>query len=93
MAAAPVDLPCVIILTKEPGSKPMHYKGHVEAGVIVLDEPAELPDGTLVRVEALAPARLRELHPDIQRLAGLIPDSIHLDQARLDSAIEKHSCG
>lgn len=29
----------------------MHYDGHVENGVIVLDQPAELRDGLRVRVE------------------------------------------
>ena len=29
----------------------MTYRGHVENGVIVLDEPAELPEGAPVRVE------------------------------------------
>ena len=28
----------------------MTYRGHVENGVIVLDEPAKLPEGALVRV-------------------------------------------
>jgi hypothetical protein len=29
----------------------MTYRGHIQNGVAVLDEPAQLPDGTLVRVE------------------------------------------
>ena len=33
----------------------MTYKGHVENGKIVLDEPAELADGDLVRVERVEP--------------------------------------
>ena len=28
----------------------MTYRGHVENGVVVLDEPAELPEGAIVRV-------------------------------------------
>jgi len=31
----------------------MNYQGHIEAGVVVFDEPVALPDGTPVRVEAL----------------------------------------
>ena len=31
----------------------MTLRGHVRNGVIVLDEPAELPEGTEVRVEAV----------------------------------------
>ncbi len=29
----------------------MTYKGHVENGVIVLDEPADLPDGAQVSID------------------------------------------
>jgi hypothetical protein len=29
----------------------MTYRGHIRNGVAVLDEPAQLPDGTAVRVE------------------------------------------
>jgi len=31
----------------------MTYKGHVENGVVVLEEPAALPEGTMVEVVAL----------------------------------------
>jgi predicted DNA-binding antitoxin AbrB/MazE fold protein len=31
----------------------MTYQGHFEDGIIVLDEPVELPDGAKVRVELL----------------------------------------
>ena len=71
----------------------MNYQGHVEGGVIVLDEQVDLPEGTLVRIEAMPAGGTRKLHPDIQRLAGLIPAHVDVDQARLDSVLEKHSCG
>lgn len=29
----------------------MTYRGHIRNGVAVLDTPADLPDGTLVRIE------------------------------------------
>jgi hypothetical protein len=32
----------------------MTYRGHIRNGQIVLDEPANLPDGTPVSVEAIA---------------------------------------
>ncbi len=32
----------------------MTYRGHIQNGVVVLDEPVELIDGTEVRVEAVA---------------------------------------
>ena len=34
----------------------MKYQGHVEKGMVVMDQPLPLPDGTAVRVEPLVPA-------------------------------------
>lgn len=34
----------------------MVFQGHIERGVVVLDQPAALPDGTRVRVEPLPSA-------------------------------------
>ncbi len=34
----------------------MTLRGHVKNGVIILDDPAQLPDGTEVRVEAVPPS-------------------------------------
>lgn len=31
----------------------MTYRGHVENGVVVLDEPTELPEGAVVEVDVL----------------------------------------
>ncbi len=31
----------------------MTYQGHIENGLIILDEPANLPDGVKVRVELI----------------------------------------
>jgi hypothetical protein len=33
------------------GALDMAYMGHVKNGAIVLDDPMELPDGTVVRIE------------------------------------------
>jgi hypothetical protein len=33
----------------------MNYRGHIENGMVVFDQPPPLPDGTPVRVEAIAP--------------------------------------
>ncbi len=59
----------------------MTYRGRVEKGTIVLDEPAALPEGAAVTVE-LAPAADRP--SPLLRLAGravdLPPDaSVNLD--------------
>ncbi|MCY2950525.1 MAG: hypothetical protein NTU53_00920 [Planctomycetota bacterium] len=32
----------------------MAYAGHVENGAIVLDEPADLPDGAVVKIELVS---------------------------------------
>ncbi|MBI3468910.1 MAG: hypothetical protein HY000_38385 [Planctomycetes bacterium] len=33
----------------------MTYRGHVENGVVVLDEPCDLPDGAAVQVSPIPP--------------------------------------
>ena len=57
----------------------MVYRGHVENGVIVLDEPAELPEGAAVRVElaeeATGPTLAEKLALFIGCLDGLPADS------------------
>ncbi len=35
----------------------MVYKGHVEKGVVVLDDPVSLPDGLKVQIEPLLDAK------------------------------------
>jgi hypothetical protein len=35
----------------------MEYRGHVEAGRVLLDDPAALPDGTVVSVRPLKATR------------------------------------
>lgn len=41
----------------------MTYKGHVEKGLVVFDEPMPLADGTEVRVEVLASVLVDETAP------------------------------
>ncbi len=38
----------------------MTYRGHVENGVVVFDEPADLPDGTKVGVTPAEPVEREE---------------------------------
>ena len=47
----------------------MTYRGHVENGVVVLEQPGVLADGTQVRVEPEAPPKARTLS---ERLRGVI---------------------
>lgn len=37
----------------------MSFQGHIENGVVVLDEPVSLPNGTVVRVEPVESSRKR----------------------------------
>lgn len=62
----------------------MTYRGRIQKGVVVLDEPADLEDGTLVRVEVLresatnppSPRSLAErLAPVIGKAQTLPPDA------------------
>lgn len=38
----------------------MTYRGHIKNGVVVLDEPAQLPEGSEVVVQAVEPAATPE---------------------------------
>ncbi len=63
----------------------MTYKGHIENGAVVFDEPAELPDGALVRIDVLAmasasreeavPSLAESLAPFIGKAVGLPEDA------------------
>jgi predicted DNA-binding antitoxin AbrB/MazE fold protein len=52
----------------------MIYRGHIQNGVVVLDEDVKLPDGTEVHVEAI-PGRLRKtLAERFQDVIGAVND-------------------
>ncbi len=64
----------------------MGYKGHIENGGVVLDEPADLPDGTAVNVlpagkvrgvktRRQPPTLYERLKPVIGKAKGLPPDA------------------
>jgi len=69
----------------------MAYRGRVKNGVVVLDEPIELPDGTEVKVDVLTlsvdnlpddgiPTLFEQLQPFVGKVQGLPPDaSVNLD--------------
>jgi hypothetical protein len=51
----------------------MTYKGHVENGVVVLDGPDSLPDGTEVRIEPVEPRdAYRSLREGLRKFAGIV---------------------
>lgn len=48
----------------------MQYEGHVAGGVIVLDEKADLPEGTRVRIVPLVANEPRTLAERFQNVIG-----------------------
>lgn len=60
----------------------MTYRGHIEKGLVVFDEPISLPEGTPVQIEVLGkpeekpiPTLLERLQPIIGQAKGLPPDA------------------
>ena len=68
----------------------MTYKGHIEKGTVVLDEPADLPDGASVRVEVLDDTEAEPLHPDIIRFTGVLPPDIDARAEYVEGMRKKH---
>jgi len=50
----------------------MSFTGHVENGVVVFDNPNALPDGTAVKVEALAPPARPTKRSLLDRLGDVV---------------------
>ena len=50
----------------------MVYRGHVRNGVVVLDEPAELPEGAEVRVELAEEEDVPTLADRLRDVIGII---------------------
>ena len=60
----------------------MTYHGRIENGKVVLNEPVELPEGAMVRVElANEDNDLAELRKDLLRFAG-VAEGLPSDMAR-----------
>ena len=69
----------------------MSYKGHIERGQIVLDDSVELPEGTIVAVEVVEDASVEaDLHPDVVRFTGIIPEGVDARRAYRDFMESKH---
>lgn len=68
----------------------MTYTGHVANGAVVLDEPVDLRDGTVVRVEVVVEAPSTGLHPDIQKFTGVLPVDVVVRDAYADGVLKKH---
>lgn len=55
----------------------MTYKGQVRQGKIELENAIKLPEGAIVKVELIGAAVTEDLHPDIVRFTGIIPDNVN----------------
>jgi len=57
----------------------MAYRGHIQAGVVVLDDEVSLPDGTIVIVEPIESVRqmtLAERYKDSLGIASDLPSDM-----------------
>ena len=52
----------------------MAYRGHIENGTVVLDEPVDVPEGTAVTVEPLEPVRVPTLAEQLGDVIGIVDD-------------------
>jgi predicted DNA-binding antitoxin AbrB/MazE fold protein len=52
----------------------MVYKGHIENGVVVLDESVSLPEGTQVQVEPVETENIPTLAEQFKDIIGIIDD-------------------
>jgi len=68
----------------------MTLLGHIENGVVVLDDAADLPEGAQVRIELIPAESPRSLHPEVQKIYGLLRHVGDLEEARLQAIEEKH---
>jgi hypothetical protein len=52
----------------------MTLRGHIQNGTVVLDEPAELPEGTCVRIELVNPEEddFASLRAGLLRVSGTV---------------------
>ena len=54
----------------------MTFRGHVENGVVVLDEPGAIPEGTQVQVEATSRPTHAEMLKDFIGCASDLPEDM-----------------
>jgi hypothetical protein len=52
----------------------MTYRGQIKGGVVVLDDPAGLPEGTVVFVEPAEPQPPKTLLERFNDIIGSVPD-------------------
>lgn len=69
----------------------MPHTGHVENGVVILDDPAGLPEGVRVRIDIVQESEDGLLHPDIIRFTGILSPDIDARAEYVDAMKKKHS--
>jgi hypothetical protein len=52
----------------------MAYRGHIQGGVVVLDDDVSLPDGTIVAIEPIESVRMMTLAERYKDIIGIAPD-------------------
>jgi len=52
----------------------MAYRGHIQGGVVVLDDDVSLPDGTMVAIEPVESVRRMTLAERFKDIIGTVPD-------------------
>jgi hypothetical protein len=66
----------------------MPYRGHIENGAVVLDEPADIPEGTAVTVEPVAAGNRAERGVSrwnwkgVYRNSGPVPSEVDIAEMR-----------
>ncbi len=68
----------------------MTYSGHIKNGVVVLDEAADLPEGAKVIVDVIEPGAPEAVHPEIERLTGILPPELDVEQVHRKRLMDKH---
>ena len=54
----------------------MGYRGHIEGGSVVLDEPISLPDGTMVRIDPVVEGSADVLEMAREVYSGLSSEDV-----------------
>ena len=68
----------------------MTYRGHVENGVVVLDDQTDLPDGIEVTIEVPRRIDTIQIHPDVKRFSGILPKTVDDRSVYIEGQAAKH---
>ncbi len=68
----------------------MSYRGHIEKGRVIVDDPVELPEGAEVKIDLVHEKIEIELHPDIVRFSGIVPEDLDAGDEYYRNRIRKH---